>query len=113
VRSTSGATSRREWARWPGPGQVRVVGPDDARDGLGAVINWATLRCNIYIQQLCSEHTLRCSGVYTDPLHTYFFSKKAVNLTSSRFYGSVLLITQLQHSKQSITIVVIPHLQHI
>jgi hypothetical protein len=26
-------------ARWPSLGRVRAVGPDDARDGLGAVMN--------------------------------------------------------------------------
>jgi hypothetical protein len=40
-------------------------------------------------------------------------SKKAENLVSSGFYGFVSLIVQLQHSKQLVTTVVIPHLQHI
>jgi hypothetical protein len=39
--------------------------------------------------------------------------QKTENLVRSRFYSSVLLITQLQHSEQSVIMADIPHLQHI
>jgi hypothetical protein len=54
-----GATMCEVWARSLSLGRVHVIGPDDARDGLGAVINWATPRCNINI--LC---TCMCVCVY-------------------------------------------------
>jgi hypothetical protein len=38
---------------------------------------------------------------------------KIGNLVNSRFYDSILLIMQLQHFKRSVTMVVIPYLQHI
>jgi hypothetical protein len=52
----------------------------------------------------------RCSEA--DPLHTGK-NKKIKNLARFEFYGSVLLIMQLQYSKQSVTTVVISRLQHI
>jgi hypothetical protein len=67
-----------------------------------------TMYIYIYTRRLYSEHTLRCSGVCVEKK-----SKKPENLVSFRFYGSVSLIAQLQHSKQSFTTIAIPHLQHI
>jgi hypothetical protein len=67
-----------------------------------------------HTRRLYSEHTLRCWGVYADPPpSTQKKSKKAENLVSSKFYGSISLIAELQHSNQSVTMVVIPQLQHI
>jgi hypothetical protein len=39
--------------------------------------------------------------------------KQIENLVRSGFYGSVSLIAQLEHSNQSVTMMVISHLQHI
>jgi hypothetical protein len=46
------------------------------------------------------------------PLRAEKINKKE-NLIRSGFYGSVSLIAQLQHYKQSVTTVAIPRLQHI
>jgi hypothetical protein len=66
-----------------------------------------------HIRLLYSKHTLRCSGVSIDPPLRIEKNKKIKNLVKSGFYGSVLLITQLQYSEQAVTIVDIPHLQYI
>jgi hypothetical protein len=63
---TLGAVLHGARARWPGPGRVRVVGPDNARDRLGVVINWAAPRCNIniqYIYIMCFIKSFRVTSI--------------------------------------------------